>query len=295
MLKKILSKVYNHTVLSFIKAQRLKRIPEKLEHLYYVRKEPEIKEIINYFKTNQSFFLLPYKFTMEYFNLPIEVSHDSITDFKYVEVNNNRVFFPSRFSDAHVLNNTRISLMEQDNKSPHRYRHLPDEPLVGQYAVLIGASDCLFALSIVDNFERLFLFEADEKWHGPMKKTMEKHLDKVVIVPELVGQRSSSFSVSLDDYFRGSLKNISFIQADIEGDEMQMLMGSEDLVCQAENLKLSVCVYHRTYHEQEIGDFLRARGYSIATSDGYVLTSDTLLQYPYLRKGIIYATKKSDV
>ncbi len=292
ILAKVFSTLYNRTLYRLKVKQQLAEIPGLLAYLWKVRKEPELKEISEYVKSNPKA-IMPYDFTEKYKEMDVEICRDARSKYVQANVNGNCIYFPESFSIEYVLESIRVGLMEQDDQSPHRYIHSPGEKLSGRYAVLAGASDCMFALRIVRNFERVFLFEADTQWHGPMHETMKVFPDKVEIVPKFIGDKETDTSVTLDSFFRKRYKDVNFIQADIEGNEVKMLSGAEQLLNESKELKLSVCCYHEAYHEAEIGDFLRARGYDIRPANGYMLLwMHYPLQYPYLRRGVLYASRR---
>ncbi|MBW2661265.1 MAG: FkbM family methyltransferase [Deltaproteobacteria bacterium] len=125
-----------------------------------------------------------------------------------------------------------------------------------------------------------------------MKETLSNFEDKVEIIPKWVGDKDEKNCITLDKYFEGSYDKVDYIQADIEGAEMKMLWGAEELVKTSSMLKLSVCCYHNSYDEAEIGDFLRARGFAVRPSKGYMLLfMQYPLKYPYVRRGVLYASK----
>ena len=293
--KKIFFALYNRTLFRMKVRLQLAEIPGLLEYLWRVRNDPEIMEILRYVRLEPKS-MIPYAFTNKYKVMAIEISRDKKTGFIRARVDDRNIYFPASFSEKYALESVRVGLMEQDEQSPHRYIHSPGEKFSGKYAVLAGASDCMFALKVAPNFEKIFLFEADKRWHEPMLETMREFVDKLEIVPKWIGDTDSVTSISLDSFFSQRYQNVNFIQADIEGDEMKMLFGAQKLIESAEDLKLSLSCYHKAHHEQEIGDFLRARGFFVRPSEGYMLLwMQHRLQYPYLRRGLIYAGKNNVV
>lgn len=62
---------------------------------------------------------------------------------------------------------------------------------------------------------------------------------------------------SLDDYFRENEDKVSFIKADIEGYELAMLKGAENLIKRC-TPKLAICIYHKPNDFYEILIFIKS-------------------------------------
>ncbi len=287
----ILTKVYNRLFLPLLRRNQIEQIPLLISQLQNVRgTSDEFQEILGVVRQDPCS-IIPYKFVEKYRRMPVEVFDDLEKGLPYALVNKHKVYFPSLFDHEEIRYRVRQSLWEQADESPHRYFHKKNTPFTGKHAVLIGASDCLFAMRIVSHFEKVFLFEVDTKWHRPMKETLSSFEDKVEVIPKWVGNKDEGKCITLSEYFKGSYDKVDYIQADIEGAEMKMLWGAEELVKASSGLELSICCYHNAHDEAEIGDFLRARGFAVRPSEGYMLLfMQYPLKYPYLRRGVLYAS-----
>jgi hypothetical protein len=288
----ILTKFYNRTLLRLQLKGQIARLPEMIRHLIRVQKNNreygEILEVI----TREPRSLIPYKFVDDYKKLPVEVNANKHCGLPFAVLDGEKVYFPREFGRKEIRQRVRQSLWEQAPQSPHRYYHDPRKPFSGRYAVLAGASDCIYALKIIPYFDKVFLFEPDRIWHEPMKATLAAFKDKVNIVPKRVGAGTSEKEVSLDQFFDGEHEKVDYIQADIEGAEMEMLQGAEKLIENSPRLKLSICCYHNAYDEMHFRDFLIARGLAVMPSRGYMLAFMQFpLHYPYLRRGVLYGSK----
>lgn len=291
----ILTKIYNRTLLTLLRKRQTKEIPGMIRHLIKVRQveseKNEFYEILKVVCKNPES-MIPYEFVDDFKQMPVDIRHDDNWNLPFATVAQHRIFFPENFTPAVIRHQVRQSLWEQADGSPHRYIHSIGQPPSGDIAVLIGASNCIFAMSIIERFKKMFLFEPDTKWHPAMHRTLSRYFEKVVIVGKKVGNKTCKDMVSLDEYFKDRYQQVDYIQADIEGDEMDLLWGAENLVRQAARLNLSICCYHHAHDETEIGDFLRARGFSVRPSKGYMLLfMQYPLKYPYLRRGVLYASK----
>jgi hypothetical protein len=275
--------------------RQTKEIPEMIRHLIKIRQveneKNEFYEILRVVSKNPES-MIPYEFIDGFKQMPVDIGYDNKWNLPFAKVAQHRVFFPRNFTPAVIRYQVRQSLWEQADGSPHRYIHSIEQPPSGDFAVLIGASNCIFTLSIIERFNKMFLFEPDTKWHPAMHRTLSRYSNKVVIVGKKVGNNTVKDMISLDEYFKDQFQQIEYIQADIEGGEMGMLWGAENLIRQAPRLNLSICCYHNAHDETEIGDFLKAREFTVRPSKGYMLLfMQYPLRYPYLRRGVVYASK----
>jgi len=292
LIRYILTKIYNRTFLPLLRKKQIKQLPDLIGQLQKIQwAENDLQEILEVVRQEPKS-IIPYKFVEKYKHMPIEVFDDSEKRLPFALVNQHKVYFPPVFYHKEIRYRVRQSLWEQADESPHRYFHQKGTSFTGKYAVVIGASDCLFAIRILPHFEKVFLFEADKKWQVPMKETLSNFEDKVEIIPKWVGDKNEGNGITLDKYFKGSYDIVDYIQADIEGTEMKMLWGAEELIKTSPRLKLSICCYHNAYDEAEIGDFLRSRGFAVRPSKGYMLLfMQYPMKFPYLRRGVLYASK----
>jgi hypothetical protein len=292
LVQTIMTKVYNRTLLRLLLKRQLESLPELIRHLIRVQgNEAEYGEILDVV-TKEPCSLIPYKFVDDYKNLPIEVDKDERCGLPFAALEGAKVYFPGEFGHKQIRQRVRQSLWEQAPQSPHRYFHDSRKPFSGRYAVLAGASDCIYALKIIPYFDKVFMFEPDRRWHAPMKATLAGFGDKANIVPKRVGAITSGKEVSLDQFFEGEHEKVDYIQADIEGAELALLQGAERLIEKSPRLAVSICCYHHASDEKHLGDFLVARGLTVKPSAGYMLAfMQYPLHYPYLRRGVLYATK----
>jgi hypothetical protein len=292
LVQTILTKLYNRTLLRLLLKRQIESLPELIRHLIQVKKDErdfsEILEVV----TRDPRSLIPYRFVDDYRKLAVEVAMDETTGMSFALLGGEKVYFPAGFKPEEIRNRVRQSLAEQADQSPHRYFHDAQKPFTGRYAVLAGASDCIYALKIIPHFDKVFLFEPDHRWHAAMRATLADFGAKANIVPRRVGNGVSEKEVSLDQFFDGEYEQVDYIQADIEGAEMALLQGAQMLIEASPRLKVSLCCYHNAFDELHLGDFLAARGLTVRPSAGYMLLfMQVPLQYPYLRRGVLYGSK----
>lgn len=253
--------------------------------------DQEIGEIVSFLRSNRVE-MIPYFYRDEYESKEIEVRHDKEEDLYVVEVEGNSIYFPKEMTRKYIEDSVRVALIEQDERSPHKYLPTKSIGIQGDVAVLCGASDGIYALQIINHFKKIYLFEANPLWIKPIKKTLRNYLDKIEIVPYFVSNEDGVNSITLDSFFKNKSERVNYIQADIENAELTMLKGGDQLISNADNLTLALCCYHTATQEKEITEFLRERRYKIQPSKGFLLMwMDFPLKPPYLRKGVLYATR----
>lgn len=97
-------------------------------------------------------------------------------------------------------------------------------------------------------------------------------------------------TICLDDLIPN--ENVNFIKMDIEGAEVDALLGAKKLLSRS-NARLSVCSYHRSTDCENIQFILNGLGYKTSTSHGYMffLYDPNLIYHVNLRRGIVYGSK----
>ncbi|MBK6977601.1 MAG: FkbM family methyltransferase [Cytophagaceae bacterium] len=86
--------------------------------------------------------------------------------------------------------------------------------------------------------------------------TFAPYKDKVTIVEKYVSDHDDEKCIKLDTYFKTSDK-VTFIKADVEGAEGEVLKGAEKLIQNQTNLKVAVCTYHRQADAADLFDLLK--------------------------------------
>jgi hypothetical protein len=243
--------------------------------------------------------MFPYLWTQECFDKEQRIERDSRSGYCITE-NGKRLFArrgEPRYA-AFLLG--KYCAVEMDVRSPHRYvtheNHmfatLDIPPSDGESGFFVKEGDVVadvgcavgnFALSVADIASHIYLFECDTAWIEALELTFRPYADKVTIVNKYVGDGDTEKTVTLDTFFKD--KQVNFIKADIEGAEMEMLRGARALLTDRNDIKLSVCTYHKEEDAGEIQGFFEELGYRAAFTKGYVLEGGSL------RKAIIRAEK----
>jgi len=257
--------------------------------------DPEILEIINYFKKHIFSTILcdsfPYDFSRKYHEADIDVFYsESINALYYVLHNNKRLYFPKGWEREKIRAYYNSLCIEQDKDSPHRYETEVFTIQEGDIIADVGAAEGIWALDYAEKAGKIYLFECDKEWVRVLRKTFEPWKEKVVIVNKFVSNTNDGNNVTLDNFFND--KRVDFIKADIEGMEIKLLEGGKNILASASNLKLLLCTYHSKNDGTEIKRILDENGFETEYSKGYMLfLSDKELEKPYIRRGLVRAMK----
>ena len=233
--------------------------------------------------------VFPYDFVKKYDDISIDVFRDD-DDYPFVIDNGYKMYGKKRWSNEEMKEYYVSLLLEQDTESPHCYipesRRMPD---AGDVLVDLGAAEGIFSLRVIDRISKCYLFECDDEWVEPLKRTFSKWKDRIVLVDKYIGDVSKDNVVSLDDYFGDS--KVDYIKADIEGMEIPMLNGGEKVLGRCK--RIVTCAYHYQNDESEITNVLLKHGYNISVNNGYMLYYSLFRRFkrPYLRRGVVYGER----
>ena len=182
----------------------------------------ELQQVIR-FCQKRDVRLIPYEWIDKYYRKPIQVYHD-LEGYPYVMYHGKRLFFKKNLADWEVKSYFYAIQIEQDKKSPHCYLNsksrIPDK---NDIIADIGAAEGIFTLDVIERVKKAYLFECDEEWIEPLRRTFDGYMEKIEIIEKYVSDITNEVSVTLDDFFKD--RDITYIKADIEGAEYKMLMG----------------------------------------------------------------------
>lgn len=179
---------------------------------------------------------------------------------------------------------------EQDPNSPHLYEE--GEVTVNEGDVLVDAGVCEgnFSLHNIDKVSKLYLIECDVNWMEALQATFEPYRDKVVFCNKFLSDHDTETTITLNSLIK---EPVGFIKMDIEGEEAKALKGADKVFASSENIKCSICCYHRHGDEKKIRSILKEYGLETSTSKGYMLFlwDKEIWKNPELRCGIVRAKR----
>jgi hypothetical protein len=197
----------------------------------------------------------------------------------YVLHNGKKLFFPEYLEGQELRVAYKSLFTEQHPSSAHRYANSFDE-LQGKILLDIGAAEGIFALDVIDYVKKVYLFECDEQWIKPLKKTFQPWMDKVVFVRKFVTDKNIGDSITIDEFLKDKEQNNLFIKMDIEGEELNALHGARKILNNGKNIALAVCTYHKENDAKDVSEFFQSIGYNYEFTKGFLFLS------PFLRKGV---------
>jgi len=238
----------------------------------------------------------PYDFVKGYNPFNVVVYYDKTVNMSYVLHYDKKLYFPKNYGKCLIQNIYNQLLIEQDSDSPHKY--LNDDFYIENGDILVDAGACegFFALENIDKCEKAYLIEPDEHWREPLAKTFEPYNNKVCFIPKFVSDINNNDSITLDNLFVDTINKNVFVKADIEGFELNLLKGSQNLF-KKNNMKLVLCTYHNQFDSKDLDKYLKNLGFKTHFTKGYMLPLNeeffNKIEYPYFRKGIIRARNYS--
>jgi len=265
-----------------ISVQIHKKIPGfkgKIENKYYFYKEsilkkyegtddPELLEVLTYLKNN-SLEIFNYEYVKEYMNVNIEISFDDSCGLFFTNYMNKKMYFSRKFNTEDKAREYYKSLLlEQDNRSPHKYCDEMFKPENGDTVVDVGAAEGNFALEYIDDVSEIYLIEPDSDWVEALQHTFENYKNKVHIIQSFIGAFNEvDICQKLDTLID---KEIDFLKMDIEGAEWDALRGAREIIQKSSNIKMSICVYHSDYDQTLIENFMDEAGICHNSTLGYM-------------------------
>jgi hypothetical protein len=282
----------------FFKSKRKKAKALKLEQLkknildYYLARKtlnPEEEKVIEYLQKN-GIHVFPYRFKDKYNPKKIKIYKDKKVNLYYIIFENKKLYYYKLKKIKKVQKYFNTLFIEQDIDSPHRY--LTQNFNVKPHNIIadVGAAEGNFSLSVVEKAKELYLFEPHPQWVQALRSTFQPWKEKVHIIQKFVSNKNDANNVSLDDFFQN--KTINFLKIDTEGSEDQVLDGCKNILSKQKQIKVALCAYHQQNDEIHFSKKLRQYGFSVINSDGYMIFyDDKNLREPYLRRGILRATK----
>lgn len=179
-----------------------------------------------------------------------------------------RLYWPLQFDLQGINQITAETFDEQDwHFYQKQYTTIEQEEIL----LDIGSAEGLFPLTVVDKCKKIFLIEPNPYFYQSLQHTFAPFVEKVEIIhcaagnsegiiylqgESLTGQISESVSGSavaihkVDSIIKSN-QRISYLKADIEGFEQEMLEGAEQTI-RRNKPKIAITTYHRSNQTQEI-------------------------------------------
>ena len=222
-----------------------------------------------------------------------EVIWDGEFNMPYVIFEGKRMYYPP--TTSFILEDGKQYVpgieFEQQEGSPHTY--ITDDIYIKEGDVVVDAGVCEgnFAIKYIDKVSKLYLIECEAQWLDPLTLTFRDYLHKIVFCTKSLGNADDEKTVTLDSLIGD--ERVDFIKMDIEGAEIDALKGAEK-VFRNNDIRCSICSYHKHDDEKNIREILSSYGYATGTSNGHMIfpfDSDKYI-WSELRHGVVYGKKE---
>ncbi len=176
------------------------------------------------------------------------------------------LFWPVSFPLAGLK---QVSAETFDASDWHYYRK-PQTPIVkGEILLDIGTAEGLFPLVVLDECEKIFLIEPSSTFGSSLQRTFRGFESKVTFFDTAIGNQDgetcfdenslagqvstvgSRILIRKVDTLIPSDQRITFLKADIEGFELDMLKGAKETICRNKP-KMAITSYHPQNEAEEI-------------------------------------------
>lgn len=279
--------------MQFIRGNKRKNLENKLREeipLFFENQENKglypdaYYQAAQWIKTN-GFSMFPADFS-KVNDYTTEVFTCKKSNLHYIEHQGKAMYFPKYFSKQDCQSYYQGLLIEQDVNSPHRYFYDCFKDKKNWTVMDIGAAEGIFALSVIDYVDKIYLFECDAQWLDALHLTFEPYKEKVEIINRYVSNENFDNKISLDSFMKDKAYTHCYLKMDIEGAELIALQGAEQLI-EKGKLFISVCTYHLDDIGENIKNFMERKGYTCAYTPGVMTFGE---EPPYFRKGVLYVT-----
>ena len=269
-----------------------------LKYSERAKDDEDLRLALDDLRRTGDFCMIPYEMKGERMKVPY--GFDKEDQLPFVVHDGKRLYFPEDWPEHRVVY-AYADYIESESltgkglkvRSPHQYQSDGFKVEEGDVLVDIGCAEALFALDLIEKVSKVYLIENDDRWYKPLELTFAPWKEKVVILHKTLSDHDADNSVTLKSIVEQEKGHSVFVKMDIEGGELPALQSAEPfLKATDQKLKIACCVYHRVNDAEKIEDLLRANGFAVSFSSGYILTDyldDSLL--PTLRKGVARAVK----
>lgn len=259
---------------------------------FYLKKyhDKDIEKIRKYIKKH-GLVTFPYDFVSKYEieMLSDKIIYDSHYNQYYVRYKNKKLYLKKKWNKKECEAYFLSLLIEQDRLSPHCYANMKYKISSKDVIIDAGGAEGIFcADALYEGAREVYIFECDQEWCECLKKSFGGDA-RVHIVERFI----SNDDCKLDEMFKD--KKYTFIKADIEGYEIELLNGAKNTI-RRYNPAMVLCCYHKHADALRIKDILDSYNIPNRYSAGYMLYEQWdygKFKKPYLRKGLIYGNENS--
>lgn len=186
-----------------------------------------------------------------------------------------KLYWPSKFSISRL---NQVIAESFDIEDWHYYQKKHTEINKGEVVLDIGTAEGLLPLSVIDKCKYIYMVEPSALFCNCLSRTFSDFKNKITIFNVAVGNKDGLINFdenSLDGMISNEytslsneipinkvdtlLKNqpITYLKADIEGFELEMLKGAEQTI-KRNQPKIAITTYHTQNNPKEIIDLIKS-------------------------------------
>lgn len=298
MIKQIFKKILPFEIITLLKRIKNYKYSKQISNYYKIYdNSEEIKEVLRFIEEKGIFSYYPYDFTGKYNISKNKVYKIGDSKLKYVIHDGKKLYFKESYKDNYDVAETYTQLLiEQDEKSPHKYKYEsafnPKENSDRDIVFIdLGSAEGIIGLEIIDRISKLIILESQLEWIEALKETFKPWEEKVIIIPKWISEKSNNENITIDEIFMKYIKPYVkvIIKIDIEGMEQKALNGAANTL-KRENVIWMVCTYHKKNDYRDFEQIFEEHNFKTEHSDGYMtVIEEGYWEEPYLRRGVIKA------
>lgn len=185
-----------------------------------------------------------------------------------------KLFWPNKFSVDGI---NQITAETFDKKDWHYYQYKTTTIENNEVLLDIGTAEGLFPLTVIDKCDHIYMVEPSKIFTNSLGKTFELFKHKTTIINTAVGSKDDEVYFN-EDSLEGQVsegnngnnkislkkidtifqdKKISYLKADIEGFEYEMLLGAKETI-RNNKPKIAITTYHKENNPKEIIELIRS-------------------------------------
>lgn len=174
--------------------------------------------------------------------------------------------------------------------SPHAYVRENHDVKKGDIILDAGVCEGNFSLRYIDIVKKAYMVECDPIWEEPLYYTFKEYKDRIKMFSKQLSDRDGSTEITIDTLTDGH--PLDFVKMDIEGAEIRAILGGKKTFTD-NNIRCSICSYHKYQDEERIRELLQTYGYKTWTSKGYLvfMWDEDIFYHADFRRGVVYGSK----
>lgn len=203
------------------------------------------------------------------------ITHNEDYEITFTNLNK-KLFWPSKFSISRL---NQVVAESFDTEDWHYYQKEHTEINPGEIILDIGTAEGLLPISVIDKCEHIYMIEPSKLFCNCLNKTFSEYKEKTTIFNVAVGNSDGTINFdenSLDgmisnvnsattqeigihkiDTLFNKNQPITYLKADIEGFELEMLKGAEKTI-KNNKPKIAITTYHTQNNPKEIIELIKS-------------------------------------